>query len=120
MIAFELFARLFARLLGLIECFPGPRGTTVCRVRRLVPAWAGAQTWGRLILVAQGEDWRAHWPHEYVHVLQWKRWRLFFPVAYALASLWVWIRGGRPYLDNPFEREARRRAAEFSAFAKDA
>ncbi len=119
MIVFELFARLFARLLGLIGCFPGPRGTTVCRVRRLVPAWAGAQTWGRLILVAEGEDWRAHWPHEYVHVLQWRCYGPLFPVLYALASLWAWVRGGRAYRDNPFEVEARRRAFEFRDLVRE-
>jgi len=28
-------------------------------------------------------------------------------LAYPAASLWLWLRGKRPYLDNPFEREAR-------------
>jgi len=114
MIVFELLARALARLLGQLACFPGPMGTTICQVRRLVPSWAGAQTWGRVILVAEGQDWRAHWPHEYVHVRQWRRWRVLFPLAYLLASLFVWIRGGHPYRDNPFEVEARRRAHEWA------
>jgi len=44
--------------------------------------------------------------HERVHVRQCERWGPLFIPAYLLASLWVKLRGGRPYEDNPFEREA--------------
>lgn len=46
--------------------------------------------------------------HEQVHVNQMERWGILFLLAYPLASLWAWLRGGHPYLDNVFEREARR------------
>jgi len=45
--------------------------------------------------------------HEQVHVGQMERWGILFLLAYPLASLWAWARGGHPYLDNAFEREAR-------------
>ena len=44
--------------------------------------------------------------HERVHVAQYERWGPFFIPAYLAASLWVLLRRGQPYLDNPFEREA--------------
>ncbi|MFG0331218.1 MAG: GNAT family N-acetyltransferase [Phycisphaerales bacterium] len=44
--------------------------------------------------------------HELVHVRQFERWGPFMGPAYLLASLILWMRGRRPYRDNPFEREA--------------
>jgi len=44
--------------------------------------------------------------HEMVHVRQFERWGPFMGPAYLLSSLYLWITGGRPYRDNPFEREA--------------
>ncbi len=44
--------------------------------------------------------------HEHVHVRQYERWGLLFGPAYLLCSLVLWLTGGRPYRDNPFEREA--------------
>lgn len=44
--------------------------------------------------------------HEMVHVRQFQRWGPLMGPAYLLASLGVWIAGGRPYRDNPFERQA--------------
>ncbi len=44
--------------------------------------------------------------HEAVHVRQFERWGPFMGPAYLLASLWLWLGGGEPYWDNPFEREA--------------
>lgn len=46
--------------------------------------------------------------HELVHVRQYERWGPLFVPAYAASSAWQWWRGGHPYLDNRFEREARR------------
>ena len=37
---------------------------------------------------------------------QCERWGPLFLPAYLLASLAVYLRGGRAYRDNPFEREA--------------
>ena len=44
--------------------------------------------------------------HELVHVRQYERWGPFFGPAYLGASLVIWLRGGDPYRENPFEREA--------------
>jgi hypothetical protein len=44
--------------------------------------------------------------HELVHVRQYERWGPFMGPAYLLCSLVLWLRGKRPYRDNPFEREA--------------
>jgi hypothetical protein len=44
--------------------------------------------------------------HEWVHVRQFERWGPLMGPAYLGCSLWLWWRGGRPYRDNPFEREA--------------
>lgn len=49
-------------------------------------------------------QWRQH---EHVHVRQYERWGGLMLLAYPAASLWLWLCGKRPYLDNPFEREAR-------------
>lgn len=44
--------------------------------------------------------------HEHVHVRRYERWGPFFLPAYFLASFLAWRRGGDPYRDNRFEREA--------------
>ncbi len=44
--------------------------------------------------------------HERVHVRQYERWGPFFVLAYFGAGAWLLARGGDPYRDNPFEREA--------------
>ena len=44
--------------------------------------------------------------HELVHVRQFERWGPLMGPAYLGCSLVLWFMGGRPYRDNPFEREA--------------
>ena len=44
--------------------------------------------------------------HERVHVRQCERWGPLFIPAYLLFSVVIFLRRGRPYEDNPFEREA--------------
>ena len=51
--------------------------------------------------------------HERAHVRQFERWGVLMMVLYPLAGLLAALRGGNPYLDNVFEREAR--AAEIVA-----
>ena len=68
---------------------------------------ADAMTLGHVVI---GRDARAldvTRAHERVHVRQYEWWGpLFFP-AYLLAGAWAFVRGGHPYFDNRFEREAR-------------
>lgn len=46
--------------------------------------------------------------HEQVHVKQYERWGLFFPLLYLLFSAVALARGLDPYRDNRFEQEAFR------------
>ena len=46
--------------------------------------------------------------HEQAHVRQVEIWGGLFIPVYVLASLWAWRQGGHYYLDNWFERDARR------------
>jgi hypothetical protein len=48
--------------------------------------------------------------HEAVQIRQYERWGPFFGPAYLLCSLVLWLRGRDAYRDNPFEREAFRKA----------
>lgn len=45
--------------------------------------------------------------HERTHVRQFERWGVMLLILYPLAGLLAWVRGGNPYHDNLFEREAR-------------
>jgi hypothetical protein len=56
--------------------------------------------------------------HERAHVRQFERWGVLLLVLYPLAGLLAWVRGGNPYRDNLFEREAR--AAELAALGEPA
>ena len=72
----------------------------------LLKGGASAMTLGHVVL---GRDRRLldlTRDHERVHVRQCERWGPLFIPAYLLGSLLVMLRGGRPYEDNPFEREA--------------
>jgi hypothetical protein len=72
----------------------------------LLRGGASAMTLGHVVLGRDGRLLELTRPHERVHVRQCERWGPLFIPAYLLASLLVLIRGGRPYEDNPFEREA--------------
>jgi hypothetical protein len=79
---------------------------------------AAAMTLGHVVLGQDQDCLDCSRDHEHVHVRQYERWGPFFLPAYLGASLVLWLRGGDPYFDNPFEREAYgsdvwpRRAAE--------
>ena len=72
----------------------------------LLRGGASAMTLGHVVLGR--DEWLLDLTrdHERVHVRQCERWGPLFLPAYGLASLLVMLRGGRPYQDNPFEREA--------------
>jgi len=63
-------------------------------------------TFGQTVLSWSEATHRVARDHERVHVRQYLVWGPLFLPAYGLASLWVWLRGGNPYYDNPFERQA--------------
>jgi hypothetical protein len=72
----------------------------------LLRGGASAMTLGHVVLGRDQRLLELTRPHERVHVRQCERWGPLFIPAYLVASLLVLIRGGRPYEDNPFEREA--------------
>jgi hypothetical protein len=65
-----------------------------------------AMTLGHTILGQTAASLDIAREHEWIHVRQYERWGIFFGPAYLLASLVIWLRGGRAYRDNLFEREA--------------
>lgn len=65
-----------------------------------------AITLGHTVIGQTRSDLILSHDHEMVHVRQFERWGPLMGPAYLGASAWVWLRGGRAYLDNPFEREA--------------
>lgn len=77
-------------------------------LRRAVPLPNGATalTLGHVILGRSAAALSECREHEQVHVRQSDKWGPLFIPAYLLASIAVGLRGGDPYRDNPFEREA--------------
>jgi hypothetical protein len=71
-----------------------------------IASGAAAMTLGHTVLARTKQDLVATHDHEMVHVRQYERWGPLFVPAYLLCSLAMWTRGGHPYLDNPFERQA--------------
>lgn len=71
-----------------------------------------AITLGHVVIGVSAEALAATRAHERAHVRQFERWGVLLLALYPLAGLMAWARGGDPYRDNLFEREAR--AAEAS------
>jgi hypothetical protein len=65
-----------------------------------------AITLGHVVLARDAAAQRACRVHEHVHVRQYERYGVLFFPAYLAASLAALARGGDPYGDNRFEREA--------------
>jgi hypothetical protein len=80
--------------------------------RRIV--MAQAMTLGHVIIGRDRRCLDACRDHEQAHVRQVERWGGAFIPAYLLASTWAWWRGQHYYLDNWFERDARRACGEES------
>jgi hypothetical protein len=79
------------------------------RLARMLPF--NAITFGHVVIATSAAEHDRLRAHERVHVRQYERWGLAFFVAYPLASLWQWLKGRHPYLDNGFEVQARREAS---------
>lgn len=90
---------------GVIECAGGFAAFFLRRCTAL-PGGACAMTLGHVVIARSPELLDQTRNHERVHVRQCERWGPLFLPAYAAASAWVFVRGGRAYRDNPFEREA--------------
>ncbi|OJY60444.1 hypothetical protein [Thiobacillus sp. 0-1251] len=66
-----------------------------------------AITLGHVVLGVSSSALAATRMHERAHVRQFERWGVLLLMLYPLAGLLAWLRGGNPYRDNLFEREAR-------------
>ena len=71
---------------------------------------AGALTLGHVVLGTNATQLEASRSHERVHVKQYERWGLLFPLVYAASSLSALLHGQNPYRGNRFEKEANRLA----------
>ncbi|MEO7152802.1 MAG: signal peptide prediction [Burkholderiaceae bacterium] len=78
--------------------------------RRCLPF--NAITFGHLVAGINAAELTRLRRHEQAHIEQYERWGLLFFAAYPAASLWQWLRGRRPYVDNIFEVRAREAAGE--------
>lgn len=77
----------------------------------LAPHGVAAMTLGHVVIGRDPRTLDATRSHERIHVAQYERWGALFLPAYVGSSLWALLRGGHPYFDNAFEREALRRDA---------
>ena len=77
---------------------------------RLIPLPGGASaiTFGHVVLARDELALDLTRAHERMHVAQDERLGPLFIPAYLLSGLWAYARGGHPYFDNRFEREAIR------------
>ncbi len=105
-VAVTLFTRGRAGIhTGVIEAHGG-FASLLLRRFTLLPGGASAMTLGHVVIARTAETLATTRAHERVHVRQCERWGPFFLPAYVLCSVWIFLRRGDAYRDNPFEREA--------------
>lgn len=122
---------LLASPLALIIHFTGGRfarrgiaweaaGGCAQRLLWLMNPWMriDAITLGHIIIARDAATADCMRTHEQVHVRQYERWGVFFPFAYAAASINAGARGACPYRGNVFEQEAFATAAAANTLAK--
>jgi hypothetical protein len=63
-------------------------------------------TFGHVVLGRCPRHLDACRPHQLIHVKQYEQWGPLFVPTYITCWIVLWFIGKRPYLDNPFEREA--------------
>ncbi|OYW36255.1 MAG: hypothetical protein B7Z35_13105 [Hydrogenophilales bacterium 12-61-10] len=66
-----------------------------------------AITLGHVVVAVSQAALDATRAHERAHVRQFERWGVLMVVLYPVAGVLAALRGGHPYIDNVFEREAR-------------
>ena len=90
---------------GVLEVYGGLLGRILQRSVPVIGSCA-AMTLGHVVIGQDRRSMDLTRGHERVHVRQYERWGPFFIPAYLIASLAARLRGGHPYLDNPFEKQA--------------
>jgi hypothetical protein len=90
-----------------VFCIYGP---AMKRLLELAPIQGGAAaiTFGHVILAADREAFDRTFEHEWIHVRQYCWWGPFFLPAYVVSSIWHGLIGEHMYVDNAFERQARK------------
>lgn len=112
---------LLGLFLGTLTLLTGGR---VQIVRGVIEFWGGVMKWflkhhllakgaaamtlGHVIFGQARDDLDFARDHEHVHVRQFCRWGIFMAPVYLGCSLYLWLVGKNPYLDNPFEKDAYR------------
>jgi hypothetical protein len=102
LIAYWLGASVKRRF-GVLEV----AGNTRTPILRSISRRFEAITLGHVILGRNHGTLTRYRSHEHVHVRQYERWGLLFPILYVIASFRALLRGKRFYWDNVFEVEAR-------------
>ena len=92
---------------GVLELW-GPPYAWFLRSFTGLAGGADAMTLGHVVLARSAEAHERTRLHERVHVWQCCALGPLFLPAYGLSSLWCLCRRRHPYLDNAFERHARR------------
>jgi hypothetical protein len=105
LIAYWLGASVKRRF-GVLEV----AGNTRTPILRNISSRFEAITLGHVILGRNHGTLTRYRSHEHVHVRQYERWGVMFPVLYVLASFKALLTGKRFYWDNVFEIEARNKA----------
>jgi hypothetical protein len=91
---------------GVLEAEGGILPWLLSRVRRHFSI--DAMTIGHVIIGQSRESLLRCRDHERVHVRQYERWGLLFPLLYLLSSAAALVSGRDPYRDNRFEQDAFR------------
>jgi hypothetical protein len=94
------------RRFGVLEVAGSTRTPILCSISSRFEAI----TLGHVILGRNHGTLSRYRSHEHVHVRQYERWGLLFPILYVLASFRALLTGKRFYWDNLFEIEARKHA----------
>jgi hypothetical protein len=118
---------LFLPLLGVAK-LSGGKVTVHSGVIEICDGWLGQQlasglpwfgavnafTVGHIVVGISAPHLASSRCHERVHVAQFEKWGCVFPLVYGLGSLYALARGKHAYWDNPYECEARAKAAQQS------
>ena len=111
-IAFAIAGLLTGGRMAFVAGAIEAHGGIIRRLLAHVPigGGAGALTLGHVVLGTNAKQLEVSRFHERVHVMQYERWGLAFPVAYAASSLSAILHGRNAYHGNRFEQEANRLA----------
>ena len=96
---------------GVIEICDGWLGRQLARGLPLFGA-VNAFTVGHIVVGISARHLATSRCHERVHVAQFEKWGCVFPLIYGLGSVYALMQGKHAYWDNPYECEARAKAAQ--------